>query len=613
MTVPNGAAGINTTDGFMLVSAYDHGDLSAADLVGNDEDTVRALYSDRYIMGGNSVFSDPTGPLAMVWDGLRQGISLPLSIIEAIIKKLFGIDISFDTVDGALSAIQQVIGLFQLPSLLSLIPVSSIGAASPNLLYSGNFETADTINGESIWTWFSGGIVSPGGVQVVANGTQRHLYSNTIPVAPDQELSLSVQTKWDTLTATGSPIVLAVTEYLAGVQVSTATIASVANPGATSDWTSISGVYTVPADIDEIRLQLQVLATATAGNVYFDDAQARKTGLMSPDLVTGLSDLFTRFSTLIDGLFNALTGSTGGTGIDLPTLFSGITDFRDQVSSKLDDLVQLLTHIIGLVAPGTTIPSNPLDIISTAVNIFTSWWGITTNVVSQAQTAATQTAANTAAITATASGGTSVTDLEFNTTPTVNISGNYTTLYLGNVSAGGTLNADGLGSVIWVPSGGFVRDGYARHTTALTTDNFETQLILDGGISAQSFVWLLARVGTDLKTWVGAKITNNSAVIGGAVAFSNGNFSPLSPAATIVSGADSWILRGGYTASGWQFKLLQNNSTVIDFTDNGHNTPMGVANRGVGFGLSAGISGGVQVVPPKIASFTAADRNATAP
>lgn len=610
MTAPYGE-GINTsTEPWSILSHYVRGDDgSVPGLLDRTQPNIMALLQTNLQGSANW-----TGSTAAVFDGLETSLGLPLAIIAAIVKRLFGIDLPLSTVTDALGVIQRIVGMFELPSLLSLIPASSIGAATPNLLYSGNFEDADTISGDGVWTWASNGIVAPGAVKVVANGTLRRLYSNAIPVAPGQQMSLSVQTKWDTLTATGSPIVLALTEYLTGQEVNGVTIASVASPAAAGDPTTISGAYTVPDNIDEIRIRLEVLATATAGNVYFDDAQARKTGLMSPDLVTGLSGLFANFSTLIDGIYGALTGNAGSTGIDLDTLFSGLDDFRGTVSSQIDQLINLLTQIISVVSPITAIPTNPFDIITTAISIFASWWGVTTSVVNQAQTAATQTAANTAAILAGASGGTSVTDLEFNTVQTNGISSNYTTFYTGNASAGGNLAADGLGNVMWIPGGGFPRNGFARHTTPLTTDNFEVQIVLEGAITAECFIYILARAKSDLTEWAAMRIGPNSAAYGQAAAFSNGGFTVSSSPVTITSNpGDSFIFRGGYADSGWHFKLLQNNQTIIDYVDNGHNSLMDSTHRGIGFGMTAPLISGVQVAPPKIASLTAADRATSAP
>lgn len=88
MTVPNGADGIDTANGLLLVSAYGGGDLSPADLVGNDQDTVMALYKGRYLDNGNSVWTDPSGPLGLVFSTL--GAIPGIGFAEAILFQLVG-------------------------------------------------------------------------------------------------------------------------------------------------------------------------------------------------------------------------------------------------------------------------------------------------------------------------------------------------------------------------------------------------------------------------------------------------------------------------------------------------------------------------------------------
>lgn len=93
MTLPNGAAGVNTTDGLFLVSANGHGDLSAADLVGNDQATMQAVYKNRYVLGGDSVWSDPSGPLGLIYStlGALPGVGFALAIIGALVNAIVAI------------------------------------------------------------------------------------------------------------------------------------------------------------------------------------------------------------------------------------------------------------------------------------------------------------------------------------------------------------------------------------------------------------------------------------------------------------------------------------------------------------------------------------------
>jgi hypothetical protein len=58
--------------------------MTAADLVGNDKATVQAGYGNKYVLGGNSVWSNPTGPLAQLFGAIPGG-AFGLGIIQAIL------------------------------------------------------------------------------------------------------------------------------------------------------------------------------------------------------------------------------------------------------------------------------------------------------------------------------------------------------------------------------------------------------------------------------------------------------------------------------------------------------------------------------------------------
>lgn len=138
MTVPNGAAGINTTDGLFLVSANGHGDLSAADLVGQDENTVRAVLGQKYVTNGTSVLSSPTSPLSQVFGGFA---GLP-GMLAAMFGKLIGIDLSGATsITGLLGVVQQVPVLSDFFNLLNGLWSGLTGSPT------GTQQTTATVSG----------------------------------------------------------------------------------------------------------------------------------------------------------------------------------------------------------------------------------------------------------------------------------------------------------------------------------------------------------------------------------------------------------------------------------------------------------------------------------
>jgi hypothetical protein len=165
--IPNGAAGVNTTDGFMLVSANGHGDLSITDLPNQDEPTVRAAYGAKYVTNGDSVLSNPASPLAQVFAFLPTGLSLPLAIVARVIQTLFsgltggttggsqeGLTSILTQITGGISAALGSVG--QLADLIKQIgaTVQQVVTSSPSPPTFDFMEQA--VNAFQFWTlgWF---------------------------------------------------------------------------------------------------------------------------------------------------------------------------------------------------------------------------------------------------------------------------------------------------------------------------------------------------------------------------------------------------------------------------------------------------------------------------
>jgi hypothetical protein len=105
VSAPLGPDNINVAWPFMK-SAHANGNSSLADLSTQDQDTVVAAFKQKMLAPGSSVFTAPTGPLADVWAGLRRtpGVSIALSIIEAIVQQAFAIGDEFNNIGEALEA-----------------------------------------------------------------------------------------------------------------------------------------------------------------------------------------------------------------------------------------------------------------------------------------------------------------------------------------------------------------------------------------------------------------------------------------------------------------------------------------------------------------------------
>lgn len=138
MTVPNGAAGIDSANGTYLVSAYGHSDLSAADLVGNDQATVRANYASKFVMNGTSVFSDPTGPLAQLFGAIPGG-AFGLAIIQYLVGLVITIVGPIPIIGTAFEDLANFLGLTHTTATTAATAMAvAFDAASHGEVHTGN-------------------------------------------------------------------------------------------------------------------------------------------------------------------------------------------------------------------------------------------------------------------------------------------------------------------------------------------------------------------------------------------------------------------------------------------------------------------------------------------
>lgn len=289
-------------------------------------------------------------------------------IINTFVSQFLGLTGGTYGINDLVRAIQSIPANFisgiLAPGQASHLTVGTVSSVIQEFLTNGNFDTANSINGQAAWMW--DGTQGPGGgvltsVYTNANSTLRELFSNSIPVAPGQVLNITGNTMWGNSFAGGAnSIALTVQELAHGVVQSVTTIGSIASPGATGAWTLLSNpTYTVPSGIDSIFLRPIVTATATAGRVWFGKLSVKSTATtVSTPLVPGLdaskiiSGQF--LTTQVTSLAGLLSGfGTSGTSIIsqiigvIPNLFGGL--------SGLSGLGSIFTDLFGLLGSPTSI------------------------------------------------------------------------------------------------------------------------------------------------------------------------------------------------------------------------------------------------------------------
>lgn len=256
-------------------------------------------------------------------------------------------------------------------SRIPSIPVSHLGADSPNLLVGGGFDDAANFDLSSPYVWDgTAGRTGFGTAKTTGDGSSKILYSNPIAVLSGDTFTVSGYVRWANLYSSGTAIQLAVVTYAGNSVVSTTVIGSVANvPTNTTStsWTNLSGNwnynFTVPTTVTNIRLKLVVTDLVTAGTVWWDDISAYKTGILTGSLVSGLAGAGTIVDHLQGTLDSAVDGFNGTVGVasgstidDLRIVHRDQKQTADNAQSTADDADSIAS---GYLASGSNLLANP--------------------------------------------------------------------------------------------------------------------------------------------------------------------------------------------------------------------------------------------------------------
>jgi len=179
-----------------------------------------------------------------------------------------------------------------------LVPIGHLTNKPVNLLVAGDFKDIHSFAAGSGWVWdASKGRSSLGCAKAVANGQPRELMSIDIKVVEGQKISQEVWTQWAGASYTGTNHVqLGLRLYSGDDEASytgTHVIQSLTLTGAAqATWQRLGGDYIVPAGVTRIRTTLKVNQNVSLGEFWFDDADAKKTGLIEIPWVRDLDRVF---------------------------------------------------------------------------------------------------------------------------------------------------------------------------------------------------------------------------------------------------------------------------------------------------------------------------------
>lgn len=580
---------------------------------------------------------DPTGISQQIIDAIVNGLGTTgtghgtadlFSVIQTVL-----------TGNSPLSALN-IFGQL-LPGQIPLIPLSQIGQASPNLLTNPVLDAPDSVAGSGIWS-FDGtvGRTALGSLTTTAAGVLREVVSNEIQVTQGQTVDITAFAKWTGLTYTGtSPITVGVAAYLNGTQVGTTTLAGPVSPPANSgSWNLYSGSYPVPAGVDTVRMRLTMDATATAGQVWFDDLSASKSGTMPQSFITDLESTFTGIFDVFGGglatLQNFVPNLLSMLHVADPASLTGSTSAFDPtalVTSWITGLInplELLAPLVAGVVPAANVP--PLDASQITTGAFPDTLfpglgelltsllgGFTGSILGPGGSPPTQGDVGSATANQTitmAQMGAAINNLtaqlaalQTSTTVAVDdfsrVAPNLdaalwdaeviTTPFLG----GGYPSTDGA-QAIWNVGGGAdtictARFIGANHTAA--SDNTETAIVFGspiGGLNGTSAVDIHGRMSADKRTSIRARVQSTNGMttlylhsrVAGVEALIGTQ--PL-PANLAIAPGTSGRLICGTAVSSRQF-IIEINNTEYTFTEIGTTSQLGVGFRERGMGWFAG-------------------------
>lgn len=276
---------------------------------------------------GVDVVNDPLPQLIVPWQNLMRFLGNVQLTVE-----------SFNPVAAAQSWLGSL-----------LLPISGFSTVQPNLQVDPGFDDSNDIGDagdgknwtrenldppvtDGDWIWDLVGNTASGSATVHANGVDHGLLGTVVYVEEGQTFDFDAYVSWSGLTASTGAIGL----HIKTDDGTNTLIASVTAPDTTGDWTHLSGSYTVPAAVTSIRLRLFVGSGATAGQVWFDDTNIRRTNLIHQGLIQDLEDDLATLS----GFFSSLLTAAGaGDVAELGSAIAGAVSNAAAALSKIGDML----------------------------------------------------------------------------------------------------------------------------------------------------------------------------------------------------------------------------------------------------------------------------------
>jgi hypothetical protein len=506
----------------------------------------------------------------------------------------------FQRLDEAIDA-DRIYGQIR-SSILGQVDASNIGDNRANLLDAPNFNTARSLDGGGIWVHDPDrGYTALGAVTVTVRGGAESLTSNMTQVSEAQTVRATV--RLNTTAGAGDVVLAAVllldNEVVDVPEFDRYTVGQVRDTTTGVDgleYLLLGGLLTVPAGVNQVRLQLQIADTVTDGaRVTFDQAFMGKQGGVLKRHVPDLTDIFD----VLGGRPDAIIGDV----ID----WHGIVPLVDRITRELPTLnipildeikVPRLTDMVDLFANGA---GGGGDVIGSAIEEFQNWSRQVFDGMTAAQITAAEAIAGLRGLQKQGiASGVSWGAFADGPIPTALFT---RTTYFG---AGAPAIRNGI--IEWQRSGFLSGESNYLYTPeVLAFDPFEVVITMPrrSDLGADSYLLLIGRASDNgydrVVMFCGVDLIRVGVYVG------NAGPTWLGPAVVAhVDPGSSLRLQGGITGPR-TFLCSVNMNVVATYTDSGNISAMDADHRRTGWGMRAGAGVTFQVRPGGIGSFVQND------
>lgn len=254
--------------------------------------------------------------------------------------------------------------------LFGVLPVASIAERSDNMLDpQGGFDISASVEGATGWDWDSTeGSGTTGCVKLVCDGGLHQLYTRiAVPVSERDQIYISAKMKTVGYSGIGTPFRLNVIPFKGDVQQSTIIIDSQAE---STTWLEMADTIVIEEDVTSIFVMLEVLATASAGTVYWDDVGVYKTGTMPQTLVDKLEDVWESTTQLID---DGLDINPFDAGTPLFNIFRAFRIQQDSLIGANSTIEKLQGRIVALEDAGKAVAIDDFERVGSLIPV----WNVT--------------------------------------------------------------------------------------------------------------------------------------------------------------------------------------------------------------------------------------------